>query len=603
MARKIGRGSCLAFVFSLCVLGSLAHGLEKTKTAGWYLDVFGSVDACKEDADDRVQNNHIKECVLAYKGRVIFNKVKRASTGVPVDTDLFIVGSDAEFAIALPDGNIVVSISAIKLAYQGVDEALGDARIAFILGHELAHQANRDFWIENFTFSGKRSQLPVPFIKNSEQLAVRLQKESKADEAGFINASLAGFRTDRLISSTKGSQSFIEYWVNRTNAVGSKTHPEAGSRAELLRKRLAALEKKTELFKYGVRLAHFGRYDDARQLLLAFERDYPSREVLNNLGYVHLQTARQKMPQRLAYRFWFPTLLETNIGLNHRSDARSWITDTEMPDEAIELLEKASEYLQRAVKMDKKDIVSRANLVAVNLYLGKAGTARDLVDEMARIKPGDTRIMGLRALVLYHQDPEETWNRAKKILQPLSQLEHIELHIIYNYSRLMQERGRHEMASESWRYLASRLNEIPEGFQLAICKETIARECDQPPEVKASIELGSFWHSPLRHGADLDSAESRKRLHHWHDTKEIQIGTINTRILTSTQGDTMLALDSQVELAMIRNHPFESSQHLMELGKPSVRYPLASGEIWSYGSQWSALVDRGKVKEVWVASP
>ncbi|MEO5330455.1 MAG: M48 family metalloprotease, partial [Magnetococcus sp. YQC-5] len=50
------------------------------------------------------------------------------------------------WAIALPDGTILLSLGAIHLCYRNVSQKEGDTRMAFVLGHELAHLAKNDFW-------------------------------------------------------------------------------------------------------------------------------------------------------------------------------------------------------------------------------------------------------------------------------------------------------------------------------------------------------------------------------------------------------------------------------------------------------------------------
>jgi len=577
----------LIFIF-LCYCPA-SHALDTTETAGWYVDTYGIAES--SPTIERV--------------RQIFDKLKRTSNVALRSTNLVIVnGGNDSWAMALPDGNIVVSIDTISLAYRTADMSLADARIAFILGHELAHQSNRDFWHHLLRISGQKSTIPNWLRNNASRREAHYEKEIKADEYGFINASLAGFRTDKLITAERGRQSFIEYWVEQTGTVNPETHPKASDRSAILRARLAALESKTELFKYGVRLAHFGRFRDARHFLQTFEREYPSREVLNNLGYVHLQLARLLMPERMAYRFWLPTLLENNAGLYRPTDPRSWTDTDELPEAARAELEIARAYLERAVKFDDKDIVSRANLVAVYLYLGKAGTARDLVDEAAAIVPGDAQIMGMRALVLYQQEPGiETWGRANKIFKPLSKTRNVDHNIIYNYGRLLYERGRTGAAMQQWKRLANHLSEIPIEYRRAICRRINTPSCDLFPSVFTRLDKDKFWQLPLKQGEDVDSPRFRKRLSEWRDSKNMQIGTVNTRLLTSNESNTMLALDNKVELATLRSHPFHSSSDLIrKMGNPTARLPLASGEIWSYGG-WSALVDANSVREIWISQP
>jgi len=592
-------------IIALCFNVGSVYALDATETAGWFVETYG-----------------VAESDLADRAQRIFGKVKRASKNAPTNTKLLVVKEGPKsLAVALPDGNIVVSLGTLVFAYHGVDCdsvdcsttdcqlvdcELGDARLAFIFGHELAHQANRDFWIEGLKILGSKSKIVESRLIHSSP--VRHELEIKADESGFINASLAGFRTDRLIGDGREKQSFIEYWVEQIGAVNPKTHPDPENRAAVLRDRLAALESKSEIFKYGVRLAHFGRYDDAIEFLQAFEREYPSREVLNNLGYVYLQLARQKMPKRLAYRFWYPTLLETDPGYPHQPIVRgSKIEEDELIEEALALLDIAKQYLLRAVELDTEDIVTRENLIAVYLYLGKTGTARDLIDEVADLIPDnaqDIQLEGLRALVLYSQTPDFTWKQATDILRPLSQLSGVDNNIIYNYGRLLQERGRTGAAKEQWIRLINQRLQIPKDYRRAICRETTIPDCDQEPEQDDIDQYNVFWNLPLKHGDDVNSPEVQQKLIDWRDTRNTQIGNVAARILTASNGDTMLALDDKIEFATLKAHSFTSAEDLLvKLGKPVIRYPLARAQIWSYGTYWSALVESNKVKEIWVSRP
>jgi len=170
----------LVFGFYSCTVSAL----DPTETAGWYFESYGIVDKC--GSSSVTERAELDDCMLVRKAEDIFRKVKRSSVGVPVDTDLYVINASKVFAIALPDGNIVISLGALQLAQRKVDTELGDARVAFILGHELAHQANRDFWIENFALSGNDYILPESFVHNSGEYSVRHDKEIKADEAGRV---------------------------------------------------------------------------------------------------------------------------------------------------------------------------------------------------------------------------------------------------------------------------------------------------------------------------------------------------------------------------------------------------------------------------------
>lgn len=60
---------------------------------------------------------------------------------------LVVVSSRADpWAIALPSGHVVLSKEAVAICHAQASLAESEARLAFVLGHELAHLAHDDFW-------------------------------------------------------------------------------------------------------------------------------------------------------------------------------------------------------------------------------------------------------------------------------------------------------------------------------------------------------------------------------------------------------------------------------------------------------------------------
>src|SRR5690606_5289134 len=85
---------------------------------------------------------------------------------------------------------------------------------------------------------------------------------------------------------------FFQKWADRANlAADHKTHPGAQVRADQLTHRLRQASDRLDYFYVGVRLAQLGYGKDALPLLETFAGQFPSREVLNNLGAVRAQAA------------------------------------------------------------------------------------------------------------------------------------------------------------------------------------------------------------------------------------------------------------------------------------------------------------------------
>ncbi len=93
---------------------------------------------------------------------------------------LFVGGEAPPFAVALRDGTIVLSASAIQTCYRDVSMDEGDARLAFVLAHELVHQKKRHY-LHAAAFAAVQDQGALPEASP--------EKEMAADVYGLIIAS------------------------------------------------------------------------------------------------------------------------------------------------------------------------------------------------------------------------------------------------------------------------------------------------------------------------------------------------------------------------------------------------------------------------------
>ena len=195
---------------------------------------------------------------------------------------LAVVNSQADpWAISLPDGYIVLSRQAIKICHQQVQQS--EACLAFILGHELAHLANDDFWhqeVHSFLTSDPNSQHIAHFLK---QRTPALETELQADDKGFIYAAMAGFRVAELIQSTHPKADFFSFWAQQTHT-RDVVQASMKQRADFLKQRLKLLHEKHVFFEFGVRLSHFGYCDDGIYFLQEFLKVFPGSRSLQQSG-------------------------------------------------------------------------------------------------------------------------------------------------------------------------------------------------------------------------------------------------------------------------------------------------------------------------------
>lgn len=562
------------FRWVVCLIGLLlcinAPVFAAGGQAATYIELYGLVNP--------QSNPHYNRVVK------IFEKIKRVSKLASSSAELVMVNSDGyPWAIALQDGNIVLSAGAVELIYSASTLEISDAWMSFVIGHELAHIRNGDH------LSGSVDLM----VDGSELIKLR---ELKADNDGFLYASLAGFNTKHLFGGDDDSQSFLHFWSQQTGTFSKKTYRSTDVRATALQQRFQLLQSRVDLFHYGVRLAHFGRYEDALLFFRAFQNHYKSHAVLNNLGYVYLQLARKKMPASLAYRFWFPTLLEMGSGLQWGAidvPQRSYFGE-ELPPSAIHDLQQAVIFLSEAIAFTNATESLHINLVVAFWYLGDLHDARAAVENALERWPHNKQLISLRALVLLEQSPAtevDMWSSARRIFESLVSGESTERYVLFNLAALLTERGRLGDAKNYWRQLANDTKGVPPPYLSIVCTRYECKDESTENQGQKNALV-----PPIDIGADTADAKSRRFLSGWH-RDAITLGAVQADIYSHPDGDSLLALDYIVEI-----YTSQSPDYTMRIPtSPDSIVPTSNGSIFSYGSHLAAVAEDDVVSEMWFA--
>ncbi len=284
---------------------------------------------------------------------------------------------------ALPDGSIVLPLSVIELCSKNKTPEEAKARLAFVLGHELKHVVRGDYWIRQLlqfvrnaaTGPGDLSlQRALEQLQWGQELEVRKNIETDADEYGILYASLAGYEVGAI-------NSFIpEYY----RALGPKIHDNrinntVESRIKAVSRRLEEIFEHLDLFDYSARLYAIGKYDAAIELLRKFVSQYPSREVFNNLGLCYYQKAF------IAYTKWKHNDRDSDFNLVYRlctpldPVSRLEITRRPIVDHRQmfqEAIAKAIENFAEAVARDERYEIALNNLGCAYLLKGELDFAK-----------------------------------------------------------------------------------------------------------------------------------------------------------------------------------------------------------------------------------
>ncbi len=331
------------------------------------------------------------------KAHQVFSQLLRAWDGSRVAPALSVVKSEAgPWAASLADGNILLSRSSILTCFQ-FGEQRGIHLLAFILGHELAHQRADDLWHHKFfRLAGSqapqvRQQMLLGLNFNVQQLNDLERREAQADHDGLIYMATVGFDPFKVLEG----KDFFTVWVESTwqgtcdsaangVVIDKEACAQAKARAFRSQAHLKDIARQSVLFELGLQAFIAADYQKAKLFFEVFGRDFPGREIHTNLGLTEMAQAlyfRQQILQRnanaLGVDFMFPLMLESGLSFQQGAASRGI---TPRPSAAIKKLQtqmlthldKAADYFDKALKINPDHALTY--LLSTLTYLASGNT-------------------------------------------------------------------------------------------------------------------------------------------------------------------------------------------------------------------------------------
>ena len=386
------------------MLSTPASAHLSKENADYWLNVYGTLT--EEDYP------------LAGRVQSIFSNVLQAADkrGDRFPKLLIIKGDCDPWSLALKDGTIVISEKAINICYHDTSLKNGDARIAFFIGHELAHLAKDDFWhadifrvVKQFGKTPRAVEQILDLLKKTTNIdkneyvrEMIKTKELQADSYGILYASLAGYNPNLLF--TEQEHLFFKQWVNQISkqAIFDSKHCDSKQRETILKANIESVINQIPFFDFGVRLFQLGKYKDALDFLLEFRKVFPCREVFNNIGLIYYQLAIDSLasikPEKV-YQFKLSTILDTETRAKKYSVKRSPQKDFQMN------IKHALRYFKSACEKDLLYIPSRINLSSVYIMMQKYSKAMAELDDVLQIEPGHIYALNNRAVAMFLLGP------------------------------------------------------------------------------------------------------------------------------------------------------------------------------------------------------
>jgi|GEM_PF-1775950 len=597
--RSLTTALTIACFLAFISLASEVEAANKTSlTTDDYIKTLGELTALEDTNVLRAQAVFLK--LTQVTDRIAGSHIR-----------LVVVESDSRpWAIAVPDGGIILSKGALDFCYQDSPD-VGDTRLAFVLGHELSHLTARDFWHQDvhLQFANRPDGGDVDRIRETlaraagvssdadvNDFLVRLrERELVADDSGFLIAAIAGYNVDALVNETDSN--FLHQWINATGGYSEITHFSADERTAFLRQRLLRLRQRSILFDVGVRLGFSGYRSEAIRLLHEFEQDFPSKQVFNNLGYFYLNNAIASMPKSIGSRWWFPTIATMEISVGGQSRSIGGVGAR-----ATASLERARKYLELAVQADSSYVTALLNLASTEYFLNNPHAARAHIETVRKLDPDNIHAAAVQAPLLVAQNPGiDMSGPALSLLKNLVQRPDADESIWFNYARLLDQSGDSEQAESIWAKLVDGESALPRLFDSVAC-ERLNKETGCSADSNAPIDSTSHELAKLSLGSDIEQESMRQLLAEWEvQSYETDIGSIE--IFKNSLGHMLVARNSVVIFVSIRRSDAAGEKILIsELGKPRFEVALASGTMRQFGDNFSVFSDGPIIREFWYST-
>ena len=547
----------------------------------------------------------------------VFSTLLRTWDAARVEPDLYIVKSNAgPWAASLSDGNILLSRDAINICFQyGADTA--QHLLAFILGHELAHQRAEDLWHQKFLrLAG--SQAPEIQEKllndlkiNPDTITQLEQREAQADHDGLLIMASVGYDPFKIIDDNDFFTNWVENLWNTSckNSTSKSTIRNACSKARnralRTRTQLTRLANQNTLFEMGIQAYVAGKYNQSRQYFNAFGKEFPSHAVFTNIGITYLQEAINLENQIASLDnkrlpFIYPVILSTSPLSNEATQKLALQGKRGAADLVIEQLkQKRSRLAELAIEQFEKAIrlhpTQRENFILIaSSYLidDNSFMTRGILQGKYLPRFGPDTASNILLAITAHKE-----NNSKLALDLLNKLKNPDSRInsklsnpdaliyaaTHNKTILLTQLKRHKESKQAWEQLAQKAKQSGNGFlfQLALEKlkdqssDNSARPSGNDIELKQ--HLGDIYNAP---GKKTEKNEI------WFDGDKFT--------LLRTEHNGKLLLNDQAKLVGVHNSPIKLSgqqqliigddadRPLKLLGLPDRQIHLASGDYLAY---------------------
>ena len=362
--------------------------IEKSEESITYWKTFEILP----DEDPKVRETHR-----------IFERLLLGWEETRIAPTLHVVRSDkGPWAASLDDGTILLSRESIDICWRNSSKGEAD-RLAFVLAHELAHQRADHLWHRRFfRLAGQepprvRGRMLGGISMDQLEVVDLEAKEIQADREGLLLMAMVGF--DPLAVAGEDSRFFFE-WIESIWGESCKEGADDGdcakarSRFDRARTNWQGVARQSILFDLGVQAYMAGEYEKARRFFTTYGREFPHREIHNNIGLTYIAQVLVSRKQLISKgvsagpEFVYPFVFDEQPLAKFRKDGSRYTEGTRggVDPETARLQKEIEKYLneaalsfERAIKIDPAHRQSYWNLASTYLLSGNAPLAYGVI--------------------------------------------------------------------------------------------------------------------------------------------------------------------------------------------------------------------------------
>lgn len=585
----------IGLVLAISVLWAMPIYAEDSSKdyAGWWIQSYGVVSS--------------KDDPLVGRAEKIFEKVSSAADRRAIRL-VVIKGNGDPYAQVIKDGSIILTHGGLKICYKGVSIEKGDSRLAFVLGHEIAHLVKDDYWhsmafatVKEYSDDKKAKEVLMAQLKwdpsDPKTQTFMKNQELQADSYGLIYMTMAGYEPKAIIDKDKTN--FFEDWVSQITgkvAYSDATHSSPSERAEFVKTQLQPVVESLDYFTFGVRLYQLGRYPDAIRLFEKFETLFKGREVYNNIGLANFQLAMENLSgcdETLPLRFKLPTILDvetTGMKLKGGSEVSSCFQNETYQKH----MKEAVKNFEIAKEKDPTYMPARINLSSALIMAGEYSKAMAVADEALKIQPDNPDALNNKAIALYlfgKVGNIETADNAISILKEVSTKNPFFSNALYNMASIQSERGREASASETWKAFLK-------GESKGVYADAVKRRLEIKEEKEFSLHAANLV-PPVQLGYLSDKKKKELEQKGIKGNPSVYIGKLNVEIYRG-ENIKLLSLDETLEVEEVEPDKLVDINDFKKKHGEAVRaIKTVSGNTLIYGNFAVDVVDGKVVKMVY----